>query len=103
MLVWDSVAAFGADAVTVDGPTAIGEVPEGMEPLLDKRNHVLKKRVLTTAGQELGPVKDVEFDPATGDVTALVLKKQADVAGSRLVGIGAYAVVVQADPSDRPV
>ena len=51
------------------------------------------KRVLTSAGDELGTVTDVEFVPDTGEVTALVLDT-GTIAGTRLLGIGSYAVVV---------
>ena len=56
---------------------------------------MLGKRVLATSGDELGKVKDVEFDPATGDVLALLLDEGASP-GERLIGVGSYAVVVQA-------
>ena len=51
---------------------------------------MLKKRVLSTNGDDLGPVKDVDFDPASGAVTALILDA-GEVAGKRMVGIGSYA------------
>ncbi|HVL93803.1 MAG TPA: PRC-barrel domain-containing protein, partial [Acidimicrobiales bacterium] len=52
------------------------------------------RRVLTERGRELGAVADVEFDPATGAVTA-VLVGQTTVAGDRLIGLGSYALVVK--------
>ncbi|WP_375482155.1 PRC-barrel domain-containing protein [uncultured Jatrophihabitans sp.] len=94
ILRWSDVAAFGADAITVADASKIGEGGDDLAPLLDKRNHVLKKRVLTTGGDELGDVKDVEFDPATGGITSLHVGDRS-VPGSTLIGIGHYAVVVR--------
>ena len=45
-------------------------------------------------GDEIGTVDDVEFDPETGEVTSLILAS-GDIAGTRLVGIGSYAVVAE--------
>jgi hypothetical protein len=61
-----------------------------------KDHHLLGKRVLSTGGDDLGKVDDVEFDPGTGTITALLLPG-GEVAGIRLVGVGSYAVVLQAD------
>ena len=94
ILRWSDIAAFGADAVTVADAGRIGQGGDDLAPLLDKRNHVLKKRVLTTGGDELGEVKDVEFNPATGSITTLHVGDRS-VPGSALIGIGHYAVVVQ--------
>lgn len=91
---WTDITAFGEDAVTLPDAAVITAVTPELEPLLDKRNRVLGKRVLSTAGDEVGKVKDVEFDPATGAVVALRLE-QTDVDGARMVGIGHYAVVVK--------
>jgi uncharacterized protein YrrD len=95
ILHWPDITAFGADAVTVADSSKIIEAGEDLAPLLDKRNHLLKKRVLTTVGDELGTVKDVEFDPATGDVLSVHVG-ETSISGKSLIGIGHYAVVVQA-------
>ena len=94
-LRWTDITAFGADAVTVPDAATIVEAGEDLAPLLDKRNHLLKKRVLSTVGDELGTVKDVEFDPATGDVIAVHVG-ETSIPGKSLIGIGHYAVVVLA-------
>lgn len=95
ILRWNDVTAFGADAVTVSGADKIVSADEDLAPLLDKRNHMLKKRVLTTAGDELGTVRDVEFDAVTGAIVSVHVGDTA-VPGKALVGIGHWAVVVQA-------
>jgi uncharacterized protein YrrD len=95
-LRWADITAFGADAVTVEAAEKVTDGGDDITPLLAKSNHVLKKLVLSTAGDELGKVADVEFDPATGEVTALVLDT-GEIAAKRLIGIGSYAVVVHAE------
>jgi uncharacterized protein YrrD len=94
-LRWQDITAFGVDAVTVPGPERITDGGEDLGPLLDKANHVMGKRVLATSGDELGKVRDVDFDPESGYVLALLLEN-GFVEGKRLIGIGSYAVVVQA-------
>jgi len=94
-LTWSKIAAFGADAVTVTDAGAIAELDQEIAPLTGKHKRVIGKRVLTTIGDEVGKVADVDFDPATGALTTIVLDTMP-VAAERLVGIGSYAVVVQA-------
>jgi sporulation protein YlmC with PRC-barrel domain len=95
-LTWPNITAFGADAVTVTGGDVLTEPTPEIAALSGKDHHLLGKRVLSTGGDDLGKVDDVEFDPATGTITALLLPS-GEVAGGRLVGVGSYAVVVQAD------
>jgi sporulation protein YlmC with PRC-barrel domain len=96
-LRWADLAAFGADAVTVTDDSVIGDGGADVSALAGKAHRVLGKRVLTSGGDELGKVDDVDFDPETGTISALVLGKggSGEVAGDRLVGIGSYAVVVR--------
>lgn len=93
-LRWDRLTAFGVDAVTVSGAGDVTAADPAVEALSDKAHRVLGKRVLSTSGDELGKVDDVEFDASSGTVTALVLDK-GSVEGVRLVGVGSYAVVVE--------
>lgn len=99
-LRWGDLVAFGADAVTVTDDSVIGDGGPDVAALAGKAHRVLGKRVLTSGGDELGKVDDVDFDPETGIVTSLVLGKggSGEVAGDRLVGIGSYAVVVREVP-----
>lgn len=95
-LRWSDITAFGADAVTVLGADAIADRDPDLAELAGKDHRLLGKRVLSTAGDQLGTVEDVEFDPETGTITALLLTG-AQIAGVRLLGVGSYAVVVHAD------
>ncbi len=92
-LRWDALTAFGVDAVTVEAADRVTEADAEVAALADKAHRVLGKLVLTTGGDELGEVSDLDVDPATGALDALVLAS-GQVAGSRLVGVGSYAVVV---------
>lgn len=94
-LPWPSITAFGADAVTVAAEDVVVEPDERIAELDGKHHAVHGKRVLTTNGQQIGTVQDVDVDPGTGQVQALLLEELA-VEGPRLLGVGSYAVVVQA-------
>lgn len=93
-LRWSDIIGFGADAVTVAAAEKLTDGGDDVEALAGKDHRVLGKRVLSTKGDELGKVKDVEFDPRSGSITALVLDS-GQVDGINLVGVGSYAVVVQ--------
>ncbi len=93
VVLWSALTAFGVDAVTVPGPEVFVVAEGEIATFLDKHHHLKGKRVLSDAGDDLGKVEDVEFDAGSGAVTQL-LTKTAEIAGSRLLGVGSYAVVV---------
>jgi len=97
LLRWADISAFGTDAVTVAGAGAIGTATSEIQELADKHRRILGKRLLTSAGDELGEVADVAFDPQTGTLESLVLDKGHEVSASRLLGVGTYAVVVRTE------
>ncbi len=92
-LAWSDIAAFGADAVTVASADNLTEPTPEIASLTGKDHQLIGKRVLSTAGDDLGKVTDVDFDPATGSITNLLLPG-AEIVGARLIGVGSYAVVV---------
>lgn len=94
-LSWGDITGFGTEAVMIADPGRIAPAEEDVRALTGKEHDVVGKRVLSSGGEELGRVEDVEFDPASGAVTALVLGA-GEVEGSRLVGVGDYAVIVTA-------
>jgi sporulation protein YlmC with PRC-barrel domain len=98
LLRWGDITAFGTDAVTVPGHDAIGTATPDVAELAAKDRRILGKRLLTTAGDELGTVDDVAFDPGTGSLSSLVPDRGPEVSASRLLGVGSYAVVVRAEP-----
>lgn len=97
-LAWEALTAFGRDAVTVPGAAAITTAEGRVAELTGKSHGLLRKRVLTEAGDEVGTVEDVEFEAASGRVTALLTKTE-EIDGDRLIGIGSYAVVVRSAPA----
>lgn len=97
VLRWSDITAFGTDAVTVTDATKIGTGGDDIATFADKHHRVLGKQVLSTVGDRLGEVDDVAFEPESGLLTALALDNGTEVAASRLLGIGSYAVVVAAD------
>ncbi|MDN5791193.1 MAG: PRC-barrel domain-containing protein [Micrococcales bacterium] len=99
-LAWPQISGFGPDAVTIAAPDDIGSADEAVAALLGKRHAVLRKQVLSSDGDRLGEVTDVDFDPETGAIEA-VLVDGAPVDGARLIGVGSFAVVVKAAP-DTP-
>lgn len=93
-LLWPAIESFGIDAVTVAGEQAVTVADEAVKALRGKDCAVLGKRVLTTDGDGLGKVKDLDFDADTGRLNALVVGG-AEISASRLVDAGPYAVVVR--------
>jgi sporulation protein YlmC with PRC-barrel domain len=98
VLRWSDITAFGTDAVTVTDATKLGDGGPAVQALSGKDHRVLGKRVLTSGGDELGKLEDVDFDPQSGALTALLVSSGADVAAERLLGVGSYAVVVRDEP-----
>ncbi|MGW0495243.1 PRC-barrel domain-containing protein [Streptomyces sp. NPDC003007] len=87
VLAWGALHAIGPDAVLVRTIAAPAEVPAHHElPGL---------RVLTEAGDALGTVQDVAFEPETGRIEAVVTT-HGDLPADRLLGLGEYALVVRA-------
>jgi len=92
---WASVEAFGEDAVMITDESVL-VIPSGrLAELTDKSSRAHGKLVLSSAGVDLGKVEDIEFDPKTGALTALVLK-ETSIDGGLLRAVGSYAVIVQA-------
>jgi len=94
VVLWDALAGIGPDALTVDSAGRLGPPSPELKARAGRKFDLLGRIVLSENGHELGKVKDVEFDPADGRVTSLLLK-DAFVDGERLLGIGSYAVVVR--------
>ena len=94
LLDWSALSAFGPDAVTIESTDALHTARDDNEQArVDKHRDVLGKPVLSEYGDGLGEVTDVDFDPETGHVRAL-LTKQGEVRGDRIIGLGTYAVIV---------
>lgn len=90
---WSDITAFGADAVTLADADLIKRANDVVKELSSKNRRLLGKRVLTDSGEDLGTLSDIDFDPSSGVLQTLNLATGV-VAGSRLISIGSYAVVV---------
>lgn len=90
---WPDIAGFG-DAVTVASPDAIRPADGRAAELTGASHDLLRKRLLTEAGDDIGHVVDIDFDPRSGAITRLVTE-DGDIDGARLIGCGSYAVVVR--------
>lgn len=92
-LAWSELAAFGRDAVTIDSADRIVRPTGDLQRLLRKDHAVLGKRVLSTAGVDLGEVKDVDFDMGSGTVLTVITDRH-EIPGAAMAGLGSYALVV---------
>lgn len=99
-LRWADLTAFGVDAVTIGDPAAITDLDAELTELSDKRRSLVKKRVLTSGGDDVGHILDIDFDADTGVLTTILLKEGGELNADRLVGVGPYAVVVQETPTE---
>ena len=95
---WGDVQ-FGPDAVVVPSSDRLRTArDEGEARAASKDLQLVGKLVLDESGTALGKVGDVEFDPGTGAIVEFDLGDQGTVTADRLIGLGAYAVVVAAAP-----
>ena len=94
MLPFANIAAFGTDAVTVASADAVVAPDDHLAELSATPHTLLKKRALTTAGDEVGTVRDVEFDPTDGTLVSIRLDDNA-WNGQSLVGVGSYAAMLR--------
>ncbi len=98
-LRWSDITGFGADAVTVSGDDKITEADADVAARSDKAHRVLGKLGLTVAGDALGKITDVDFDPESGTITALQIDRD-EVVRVKIVGVGSYAAVVEVHEAD---
>ncbi|MGW0908923.1 PRC-barrel domain-containing protein [Streptomyces sp. NPDC002853] len=91
---WAQVRGMGPDAVIIDTTAAATEAVGGAS---HSRAHkkLLGKRVLTEYGEDIGTLTEVTFDPDTGGIGDLYIGRE-QVPGTRLVGLGSFAVVLGA-------
>ncbi|MGI8879322.1 MAG: PRC-barrel domain-containing protein [Jatrophihabitans sp.] len=89
-----AVGGIGDAALVVDEESSVRDAESPSEIATVKGNRaLLGARVLTDAGEEIGPLEDVEFDSANGTVQSVRVPGGVIEAG-RLRGLGGYALVV---------
>ena len=92
----DAVRGIAGDVVTVTSASALHEAADDDErALLGGDRDLLRRRVLTTAGYEVGTVADCEFDD--DGVLQVVRTSQGEHPAAALRSVGSYAVVVATD------
>lgn len=93
---WDALSGFGPDAVVVGPGDALrGPADDRELAMVSGDLDWIGRRVLTDQGNDVGRVTDVEFDPASGALTALVTDEGSHDA-AQLRALGPYCVVVGA-------
>lgn len=96
LLDWRQLIAFGPDAVTVASVEVLHIARDEAERhVADSELDLIGKPALSEAGDGLGTVMDVEFDPGSGAVLNVLTDRQ-NLPGDRLIGLGGYAAVFAA-------
>lgn len=93
VLPWESLGAFGPDALTIASADAIRAPADAAEqrrsdPDLDP----IGKPAIEESGNGLGTVTDIDFDPDTGALRA-VMTDVYELPADKLLGLGSYAMV----------
>jgi sporulation protein YlmC with PRC-barrel domain len=95
LIAWKDVSGFGPDAVMVLDDSALFAPRDNRErAAADGKLDLLGQRALSDMGNDLGPVGDIVFDPATGAIETLVLDDREEPATS-LLGAGSFAAIVR--------
>jgi uncharacterized protein YrrD len=96
---WVDVSGVGTDAVVVESEERVRQAADAREERAVAGDFDWKgKRVLSSHGNELGNVTEVELDEVTGAIEA-VLTSEGQVTADRLVALGSYCVIVRHDPA----
>ncbi len=98
---WERVSGFGPDAVILDTDDALRTPADDERGLARGDLDMVGRRALSERGNEAGTIDDVIFDPASGEVLAVVVGAREHPA-SALLGAGSYAVVLGASTDEPP-
>ncbi len=100
-LHWADITTVGPDGITVASAEVVREAEGRTADLLSGEYRIMGKRLVTEAGDVIGRVMDVDFDPRSGSIRTLVTTG-GRVDGDRLVACGSYAAVVRTGDGRRP-
>jgi len=102
LIDWDQIGGFGPDAVVVSDEAALRAPADDRERRAASGDlGLVGKRALSEAGNELGQLDDITFDPATGALDVLRVGGGEVPAGS-LLGGGSYAAVLSTGHDAQP-
>lgn len=100
LVTWSDIGAVGDDAILVDDENALRPADSDDEHrAVNGDLAMIGKPVLDDVGDELGAVTEVAFDPEDGTIRTLSVADRT-IEGTRLLGVGSYAVVVAASDTD---
>jgi uncharacterized protein YrrD len=108
----EHVVSFGKDAVIVTNSKVVVRADHfpAVKEILDANDNLVKKKVFTETGEELGKVDDVYFDEQSGSIVGLEIEGKivatAPSASAQLdigdvVSIGPDAVIIRTTAVDR--
>jgi sporulation protein YlmC with PRC-barrel domain len=95
LIAWEQVSGFGPDAVMIADEAALQEPRDDREQAaVDGELELVGKRAISDAGNNVGAITDVVFDPGTGAIQSILLDDRERPASS-LLGVGSFAVVIR--------
>jgi uncharacterized protein YrrD len=98
---WEHVSGFGPDAVMVESEDTLRPPTDDHEQAAaDGKLELVGKRALSERGNEHGPIADVEFDPDSGNIGAVLVGEQR-IPATDLLGVGSYAAIIAGSRDDR--
>jgi uncharacterized protein YrrD len=94
LIDWEHVSGFGPDAVMVESHEVL-RPPAGdhEQAAVEGKLELVGKRALSERGNEKGSITDVEFDPESGAIGAVLIGEER-VPPTDVLGLGSYAAVL---------
>ena len=101
----ENVVSFGKDAIVITDSKAVVRVDHfpAVKEIMDDRDGLVGKQVLSEAGDRKGKIEDIYFDESTGSIVGLEMEGRLTPKGSNaavqlrlddIVSIGPDAVVI---------
>lgn len=91
---WADVVGFGPDAVVIAGVDRLRGAHEDEAQAVRRKLNPLGARIIDDFGDQKGIVRDVRFDPASGNVEAIV-GDGGEWHPNELCALGSFALVVR--------
>jgi uncharacterized protein YrrD len=101
LIDWEHVTGFGPDAVMIESQDALRPPRDDHEQAaVEGKLELVGKRALSERGNEAGSITDVEFDPESGDIGAVLVGEER-IPATDILGLGSYAAVLASPGDDR--